>query len=187
MIKNGETQCVDKQCKLKCDDGYDVYGGTRTVKCKQHSKPGPEWPEPIIDWNKEIGACKTCSTNPIKTDSRFNVKCSLSKKGNGRIHKCMVRCNNRKHINFGSAQPRKKAVTKCMCTRNDKQNRCHWRMGSHYLDQADAPNRFSNWNCGEENQPTPPVTITTISENVTTPTQPTTSQATTKSAHAHTV
>ena len=68
-----------------------------------------------------------------------------------------------------------------------KQNRCHWRMGSHYLDQADAPNRFSNWHCGEENQPTPPVTITTISENVTSPTQPTTSQQTTKSTHAHPV
>ena len=120
MIKNGETQCADKQCKLKCDDGYDVYGGTRTVKCKQHSKPGPEWPEPIINWNKPMGACKTCSTNPIKTDSRFVIDCSLSKKGNGRIHKCKVRCKNNKNINFGSAKSRKKAVTKCMCTRNDK-------------------------------------------------------------------
>ena len=100
MIKNGETQCVDKQCKLKCDDGYDVYGGTRTVKCKQHSKPGPEWPEPIINWNKPMGACKTCSTNPIKTDSRFVIDCSLSKKGNGRIHKCKVRCKNNKNYQY---------------------------------------------------------------------------------------
>ena len=52
-IEDGELKCTGKICEVKCDDGFDLYQGTRKIKCKQHSKPGPDWPLPVIDWNKD--------------------------------------------------------------------------------------------------------------------------------------
>ena len=51
-IDDGRLSCSDKICEVKCDDGFDLYQGTRKIKCKQHSRPGPDWPLPIINWNK---------------------------------------------------------------------------------------------------------------------------------------
>lgn len=77
-LTNGQLNCSEKNCKVKCDSGYDLYGGTKTIRCKQYSKPGPDWPQPTIDWNKEAGRCETCIDMPL--DSRFHIDCDFINK-----------------------------------------------------------------------------------------------------------
>merc|ERR1739838_176808 len=79
-IEDGELKCTGKICEVKCDEGFDLYQGTRKIKCKQHSKPGPDWPLPVIDWNKDPAQCKTCTPNPTKSDSQFETTCILQSK-----------------------------------------------------------------------------------------------------------
>ena len=122
-IDNGGLKCDGKICEVKCDEGFDLYQGTRKIKCKQHSKPGPDWPLPIIDWNKPPAECKTCRPNPTVTDGRFTTKCMLQSKAGQKIHKCITTCKNRKPINFGKASPRRRVVHFCKCLKSDSMDR----------------------------------------------------------------
>ena len=70
-IDDGRLSCSDKICEVKCNDGFDLYQGTRKIKCKQHSRPGPDWPLPIINWNKaEVGKE---TKNQLVLDSCFET------------------------------------------------------------------------------------------------------------------
>ena len=122
-IDDGRLSCADKICEVKCNDGFDLYQGTRKIKCKQHSKPGPNWPEPIINWNKAPAQCRTCITNPTIGNSAFKTQCSLISRAGQRVHRCITSCVNRKKINFGKSSPRRRAVHFCRCHKTDNDER----------------------------------------------------------------
>ena len=160
-LVNGELTCTEKSCKVKCDNGFDLYGGTKTVRCKQYSKPGPEWPQQTIDWNKQAGQCKTCAELSLDRE-RFEVACDLMNKLGQKIHRCKVRCVNNADIWIGADRVKKMLITKCRCTRNDNDGQCHWRLGNDYVDREFSPKTLSKWNCGEMAATTSAPSTTTL-------------------------
>ena len=36
--ENGSIECTSRQCRLKCDEGYQAYGAKSTIKCIRTKK-----------------------------------------------------------------------------------------------------------------------------------------------------
>ena len=146
-VENGEYVCDENKCSVKCDKGYDLYGRPKTVRCKQFSQ-FEKFPKPKIDWNKQTGVCKTCDAMQLKDDNRFDVQCDFAEKLGQNISRCTVRCLSGAKIRIGDEIQKESLVTKCKCSRGDSAGKCHWKMGSEYLDTNSAKS-FSKWHCGE--------------------------------------
>jgi len=141
---NGEITCSSRQCKLKCNPGYQTYGAKATVKCIRTRKG-------TFKWNRDFGVCRTC--NPLKVDeSQVEETCKILRNG---IKQCKFTCNSGSGSSLMYPMKRTMIFAQCKCKSSsaDGGNRCYWRMkpNNALLDHGNK-HHAEKWTCQAPDQ-----------------------------------